>query len=128
MSKADLLWRLFVRHGRFADAASVLNEMAHAPGLNLLQRLEFLTKAVGNARSSTGSDMGSFTELLTELTDSLDVAKIQLEVYQMLSNVPGAEDRLIDLDSALLTVTDVSEAIVHLCSIQDIYKDFDHDS
>ena len=106
-NKAELLWKFYVRNGRFAESAQILSEIAHAPGLNLVQRLEYLTKAVTNAKSSSGADLGLTQQLLNELVDSLDVAKIQHEILTLIAGIPGREEDVAELNDSLLDISSV---------------------
>jgi nuclear pore complex protein Nup155 len=67
---AEYLARFYTRKNRFFDAAQLLCEVAHYPGLSLDERLSYLTGALTNARSSSGSNS---QEILSQITDELDV-------------------------------------------------------
>jgi nuclear pore complex protein Nup155 len=86
------LWKYYVRNTRFAEAAQVLAEIAYSPGLDLENRLEYLTKAVTNAKSSTSLDLGATQQLLTELVDALQVAKIQLDILNLVKTAEEKEE------------------------------------
>lgn len=89
-SRCDLLWKYYARQDRMIDAAKVLYEIAHTAryisvdvSYSLPQRLETLVKAVTFAKGS--SDFGRSQQILNEMTDTLDVARIQYEIYEALS-------------------------------------------
>ena len=105
LTHADLLWQYYVRNGRFLESANVLSEIARLPGLDLMKRMEYLTKAVTNAKSSTGIEFGGNQELLNDLTDELDVARVQLEIYKRLESMPGYDAELSELNQNLLDVS-----------------------
>ena len=104
---AGLLWRFYVIHGRFTEAAIVLSELADAPGLDLNKRIEYLTMAVSNAKSASSTDQGTPNTILAQLTDSLDVARIQMEVYNHVNGLPGYENAKEELNARLLDVNEV---------------------
>ena len=99
---ANLLWRFYVIHSRFTDAALILSELADSPGLNLNKRIEYLTMAVSNAKSASDSN-----SIVSCLTDSLDVALIQQEILKIISNIPEYQESVMDLDSRFLDVNEL---------------------
>ncbi|KAJ3262376.1 hypothetical protein HK103_002791 [Boothiomyces macroporosus] len=101
---ADYLCRFYVRNNRFFDAAQLLSEIACYPGLNLDTRLSYLANAIANAKSCTGSNT---QELLGQLNDLLDVARIQADIISTLKNIPDTELLLQELDSELLDLATV---------------------
>jgi nuclear pore complex protein Nup155 len=101
LGKGELLNRFFVRNGRYAEAAAVLADLSSYPGLGLNQRLEYLTMAVSNAKSSQQSDSSLVSGTLGGLPDQLDVAKIQLEIYNIIAEQQLGADLLAQLDASL---------------------------
>jgi nuclear pore complex protein Nup155 len=82
--------------------------------LSLDARLEYLTLAVGNAKShpiSVGGRHETAIAFLTDLEEKLDVAQVQLEVYDVLVphlNDPGeVGEKVKILSKTLLTMSEV---------------------
>jgi nuclear pore complex protein Nup155 len=101
---ADYLSRLYTRTNRFFNAAQLLTEVAHYPGLNLEKRMEYLTNALTNARSSSGSDA---QELLAQIIDELDVARIQSDIIVALKKIPNTSQEIQELDNNLMDIGQV---------------------
>lgn len=86
----------------------------HRIDLSLDARLEYLTLAVGNAKShpiSVGGRHETAIAFLTDLEEKLDVAQVQLEVYNLLMshlNEPGeVGEKVRILSKTLLTMSEV---------------------
>lgn len=87
--------------------------------MKLEKRIEYLSLAVGNAKSHQVSEYESGhhhqapVEFLTDLDEKLEVANVQLEVYEIMKRVGGlGETGLKDVEllgTALLDITTVSE-------------------
>lgn len=84
--------------------------------MELPARLEYLTLAVGNAKSHPISATGhheTAIAFLTDLEEKVDVAQVQLEIYNVLSphinDAPEVGERINLLSKQLFTMTDVSE-------------------
>jgi len=132
--KCQLLWQFYVKDGQPLRAAEVLGALAesteYADGatsshtitdhsccridLSLDDRLEYLTLAVGNAKShpiSVGGRHETAIAFLTDLEEKLDVAQVQLEVYNTLVphlNDPGeVGEKVKILSKTLLTMSEV---------------------
>ena len=87
--------------------------------MSLSSRVEYLTLAVGNAKShpvSAGGRHETAIAFLTELEEKLDVAQVQLELQAALHpriNEPGEIGAKIQmLSKTLLTITEVSAVMV----------------
>ena len=79
-------------------------------------RIEYLTLAVGNAKShpvSAGDQYESAISFLTDMEEKLEVAQVQLELYNLLFpriNEPGEWGAKIKLLSkGLYNITDVCQ-------------------
>ncbi|EGF76462.1 hypothetical protein BATDEDRAFT_92526 [Batrachochytrium dendrobatidis JAM81] len=105
LNKAEYLCQYYARNSRFSEAAKICSFMAQSPGLLLSRRIEYLTKAVTNAKSSAGHEFGGNQELLNQITDDLDVARLQFEIYNRVSVMPNTEHALNDLNYNLHDVT-----------------------
>jgi hypothetical protein len=84
--------------------------------LHLDARIEYLTLAVANAKShpiSIGGRHETAISFLTDLEEKLDVAQVQLEIYNTLlphvNDAPEVGERIKSLSTQLLTMTDVSQ-------------------
>ncbi|KAG6851190.1 hypothetical protein H0H93_015200 [Arthromyces matolae] len=116
VQKLQLLWQFFVKDGQFLRAAEVLAVLAESTqfDLELSDRLEYLTLAVGNAKSHPISSMGrheTAIAFLTDLEEKVDVAQVQLEVYNILyphiGDAPEVGERIKMLSKQLFTMTDL---------------------
>ena len=88
--------------------------------LTLDARLEYLTLAVGNAKShpvAVGGRHEDAISFLTELEEELEVAQVQLELYHTLSpriNEAGeVGEKIKFLTTRLFTVTEVNQRSFH---------------
>jgi nuclear pore complex protein Nup155 len=88
--------------------------MLNRLNLTLNQRIEYLTLAVGNAKSQSATGMQRLESALRQLTDleeRLEVAQVQLELLNTLMpriNEGGAVTSRIELlQKRLLNITDV---------------------
>ncbi|KII93895.1 hypothetical protein PLICRDRAFT_36114 [Plicaturopsis crispa FD-325 SS-3] len=116
VQKYQLLWQYYVKDGQPLRAAEVLGALAESTqfSLPLDARLEYLTLAVGNAKShpiSVGGRHETAIAFLTDLEEKLDVAQVQLEVYSALVsrlNEPGpAGDKIKLLTTRLFTMSEL---------------------
>lgn len=99
----------------------------YSTDLLLDKRLEYLTLAVANAKShpvTIGGRHETAISFLTNLEEKLDVAQVQLEVYNVLlphMNDPGeAGEKIKYLSKTLLTMSEVcpherSQSLFSLC-------------
>ncbi|KAL4070880.1 nucleoporin, partial [Scleroderma citrinum] len=103
LSKYQLLWQFYVKDGQPLQAAEILAILAESQNIDvsLDSRLEYLTLAVGNAKSqpvTAGGRHETAIAFLTDLEEKLDVAKVQLEIYNSLLahiNDPGEDGNKI---------------------------------
>ncbi|KIY65128.1 nucleoporin [Cylindrobasidium torrendii FP15055 ss-10] len=117
--KYQLLWQFYVKAGQPLRAAQVLSAMAQSSDfkLHIEERLEFLTLAVSNAKShpvSGARGNESAVEFLMELEDRLDVAKVQLEVFNILRPIAHEKehegpvrDTILQLDQRLFDLSEL---------------------
>ncbi|KAI0313508.1 nucleoporin [Amylostereum chailletii] len=90
VEKYQLLWQFYVKDGQPLKAAEVLGTLAESTQfpVSLPQRIEYLTLAVGNAKShpiSAGGRHESAIAFLTELEEKLEVSQVQLEIFNTLA-------------------------------------------
>ncbi|KAG0656686.1 hypothetical protein C6P46_006988 [Rhodotorula mucilaginosa] len=114
LEKTDLLWQYYVRTGRFAAAASVLAALADTSAfpLALHQRVEYLSLAVGNAKSQVPStSRGDTVQFLTEVEEKLEVAQVQIEIFRAIEegNLPQDEKQqwLDKVEDRLFTISEL---------------------
>lgn len=79
LDRADLLWRLYVRHEKFYEAASVQLELAKSEfPIPLSKRMEYLSRAKANASANSQNIGRQARQVLSyEVSELLDVANIQ---------------------------------------------------
>jgi nuclear pore complex protein Nup155 len=90
--------------------------------LSLSQRIEYLTLAVGNAKShpvSAGGKHESAISFLTDLEEKLEVSQVQLEIFHTLSprlqsqpSDPDLREKVELLERGLFNITEVRVLIV----------------
>ncbi|THV07704.1 nucleoporin [Dendrothele bispora CBS 962.96] len=116
VEKYQLLWQFYVKDGQPLRAAEVLSTLAESDQFNLTldARLEYLTLAVGNAKSHPVSTRGrheTAIAFLTDLEEKLEVAQVQLEIYNTLlphmDDAPEVNAKIIALSKKLLTMTEL---------------------
>ncbi|GAA5993501.1 hypothetical protein JCM10908_000619 [Rhodotorula pacifica] len=118
LEKTDLLWQYYVRTGRYAAAASVLAALADTSAfpLSLQQRVEYLSLAVGNAKSQVPSkSRGDTVQFLTEIEEKLEVAQVQIEIYRAI------EEGKLPQDEKQQWLDKVED---RLFTISELYSDF----
>ncbi|KAF5355937.1 hypothetical protein D9756_004133 [Leucocoprinus leucothites] len=116
VKKYQLLWQFYVKNGQPLRAAEILGALADSNqfDLDLNSRLEYLTLAVANAKShpvSAGGRHETAIQFLTDLEEKLDVAQVQLEIYNTLlphvSDAPEVEQKVRVLSKQLMTMTEL---------------------
>jgi len=119
IEKYQLLWQFYVRDSQPLRAAEVLGTMAESTNfsLTLSQRIEFLTLAVGNAKSHPVALSGkheSAIAFLTDLEEKLEVAQVQLETLNLLQPLVDAppatqelRERYVLLEKGLYNVSEI---------------------
>ncbi|KAI0094802.1 nucleoporin [Irpex rosettiformis] len=119
VQKYQLLWQFYVKDGQPLRAAEVLGALAESTvfDLPLEARLEYLTLAVGNAKShpvSVGGRHETAIAFLTDLEEKLEVAQVQLEMYHTLLphvNDPGeGGEKVRLLSKTLFNITELYQA------------------
>ena len=110
---SDLLWKYYEKNLNHSAAAKVLHKLATRPGssLTLVQRFEYLARAVMCLRSDQVGCAPQLGVFLRELEDMIDVARIQQQVLEAVTKLKGrhrmAEDAILRLNSCLLEITQV---------------------
>lgn len=85
---ADLLWKYYERNGQHQAAAKILDKLASIPSdaVPLSKRIEYLARAVMCMRSDTIGYSVHHGELLRDLEDKLDIARVQKQILDMFSS------------------------------------------
>ncbi|CCM05199.1 uncharacterized protein FIBRA_07408 [Fibroporia radiculosa] len=116
VQKFQLLWQFYVKDGQSLRAAEVLGALAESTEFNLSlgTRLEYLTLAIGNAKShpvSAGGRHETAIAFLTDLEEKLEVAQVQFELYNTLIpriNEPGEIGEKVQLlSTGLMNITEL---------------------
>ncbi|GAA5858950.1 hypothetical protein JCM8547_007170 [Rhodosporidiobolus lusitaniae] len=114
LEKTDLLWQFYVRTSRYAAAASVLSSLAESTALplSLQKRVEYLSLAVGNAKSQLPStSRGDAVQFLTDVEEKLEVAQVQIEIFRAIEegDLPQDEKQawLEKVEDRLLTISEL---------------------
>ena len=111
----DLLWMFYERNGHFRAAAEILTKLSerHGNSVPLYQRLEYLSRAIvcmkgcqTSLSSKETKDMKPAGEFLHELEEKMDVARIQLQILEMIRD-STSHDINSRLNSDLLNITDL---------------------
>ncbi|ORY01953.1 nucleoporin-domain-containing protein [Basidiobolus meristosporus CBS 931.73] len=105
LRKLDLLWQYYAKNGRYGSAARVQSRLAESIeyGLSLADRIEYLTLAVGNSKSTSGRKNSS--QFLAELEEKQEVALVQLDIYNAIKSSGDHLDSLGELDTQLFDIT-----------------------
>ncbi|XP_013406007.1 nuclear pore complex protein Nup155 [Lingula anatina] len=106
----DLLWKYYEKTRNFTAAARIQAKLAERRGTDipLPQRLEYLSRAIMCAKSSSmRTSSANEGEFLHELEEKMEVARIQLQVLEMVSKLPShhTEDSISRLNSELMDIT-----------------------
>ncbi|XP_015777297.1 PREDICTED: nuclear pore complex protein Nup155-like [Acropora digitifera] len=86
----NLLWRYFEKTKNYSAAARVLSKLSEkeSPDVTLELRLEYLSRAIMSAKSSNlRTSVSGEGEFLHELEEKLEVARIQMQVYEALMRI-----------------------------------------
>lgn len=137
IAQADLLWRYHTQSGRNHQAAQVQLALAKSEfSLTLDQRIEYLGRAKANASTpSPGVPRHSRHLLLREISDLLDLANIQSDLFQRLRNdarLPAERRPSLakDLNGQILPLTTLYNQYADQASYYDlcllIYQIADH--
>ncbi|KAK9759808.1 hypothetical protein K7432_016807 [Basidiobolus ranarum] len=108
LEKLDLLWQYYVRAGHYGLAARVQSRLADSTEfeLTLAGRIEYLSRAVGNAKSfAPGISREDGIQFLHELEEKLEVAQVQMDIYHGIKRSGAHLDALAELDTKLFDVT-----------------------
>ena len=110
----DLLWKYYEKTRNYAAAAKILAKLAdrHSTEINLQQRIEYLSRAIICVKSGEicmESHRGGTGQLLHDLEEKMEVARVQLQVLENINGlrgqVPEAETAISQLNSDLIDLT-----------------------
>ncbi|KAE8258410.1 hypothetical protein A4X13_0g1693 [Tilletia indica] len=104
VEKLHLLWQLYRRDERYPSAALVLRGLAKVTEVDtvrLVDRIEYLSMGLNLAKSSHEP----VSDIVHDIEDQLDVARVQLEVQQWLRQKRPDDERIYALDEDLLDMT-----------------------
>ncbi|KAF8647929.1 hypothetical protein AX16_006461 [Volvariella volvacea WC 439] len=116
VQKFQLLWQFYVKNDQPLRAAEILAALAESDqfDLPLTERLEYLTLAVANAKShpvSSGGRHETAIAFLTDLEEKLDVAQVQLEIFNILlphkGDSPEVAEKVRLLSKQLYTMSEL---------------------
>ncbi|XP_057299970.1 nuclear pore complex protein Nup155-like [Hydractinia symbiolongicarpus] len=106
----DLLWKFYEKNKNFMSAAKLLMKLSEkeGPTLTIQNRLEYLSRALISAKSApVNTDIDG--EFLQEVEEKLEVAQIQLKIFDQLSqkNIQAntKDKALIELNLKLLDIS-----------------------
>ncbi len=118
--KADLLWQVYVEKGDYMKAAGELYWIASSEGygplfhfllllifrfpIDLQQRIEYFSRGIANAKSVGPVMSAQDAVLLHDLEEALDVMNVQMELYQVVKDMPEIDaaelnTRVLDISS-----------------------------
>mmetsp|Transcript_15485 Transcript_15485/g.31331 ORF Transcript_15485/g.31331 Transcript_15485/m.31331 type:complete len:1333 (-) Transcript_15485:789-4787(-) len=105
----DLMWKYYARQSRFVEAAMILTRLANDETCNfsLEERLNLLSTAMVNSKAGySQGDVMARTQL-REISDRLDVARVQLKIRDALNSSGDAEavEAARELDGILLDLS-----------------------
>ncbi|XP_006813173.1 nuclear pore complex protein Nup155 [Saccoglossus kowalevskii] len=116
LTMLDLLWKYYEKIQNFSAAAKILSKLGdrHGTDVNLTQRIEYISRAIMSAKSSNlRTSSASDGEFLHQLEEKMEVARIQLKVFEAISNfnssLPEVQEALSQLNAELLDITRLYE-------------------
>ncbi|PIK56013.1 putative nuclear pore complex protein, partial [Apostichopus japonicus] len=109
----DLLWMFYDKSRNFPSASRILSKLAERRtiDLTLQQRIEYLSRAVMCAKSSSlRTSSASEGEFLYDLEEKLEVARLQLQVFEAITrnhdiSDPQVRDAGTQLNAELMDIT-----------------------
>ncbi|XP_071835712.1 nuclear pore complex protein Nup155-like [Apostichopus japonicus] len=109
----DLLWMFYDKSRNFPSASRILSKLAERRtiDLTLQQRIEYLSRAVMCAKSSSlRTSSASEGEFLYDLEEKLEVARLQLQVFEAITrnhdiSDPQVRDAVTQLNAELMDIT-----------------------
>ncbi len=110
-NNSELLWRYYSKHGKYFDAALILWKLADVEEKKrLVERMSNLSNALHNAQAAVRSGDTRAETLVAEVSDYLDVARVQLRMLNELKlwksesvtrdgDIAKLDDRIMDLST-----------------------------
>ena len=103
----DLLWKYYEKTRNYAAAAKILAKLAdrHSTEINLQQRIEYLSRAIICVKSGEicmESHRGGTGQLLHELEEKMEVARVQLQILEKMVHNVRDENAISQLNADLI--------------------------
>ncbi|KAF2663175.1 non-repetitive nucleoporin [Microthyrium microscopicum] len=126
---AELLWKYYVHHHEYFEAAKIQLQLAKSGfAIDLQTRIEYLSRAKANAstRMSTfGRVNSSKQEVIREITDQLDCASVQLDAFRKLEEdtrlvEPNRSKVLKQLNGPVMSLDELYNSYVSLAGYFDL--------
>lgn len=83
---SETLWKYYTQHGRHFEAATILLKLAETSEVELVDRLNYLSCALLNAKTGASKGDERASGLMVELSDILDVTKVQVRIRDELQS------------------------------------------
>ncbi|XP_048522615.1 nuclear pore complex protein Nup154 [Dendroctonus ponderosae] len=115
ISIMDLMWKFYESNNNHAAAAKILNSLASQTGtsLTLRERLTYLARAIMCMRSDKSGYAPYLGVFLRDLEDKMEVARVQEQILEEISNlsgqVPNADEAVAALNSGLYEISQLYE-------------------
>ncbi|PVV01718.1 hypothetical protein BB560_003851 [Smittium megazygosporum] len=123
IKKIDLLWRHFVHVSKFAEASTLLYDLAKGKiilGISLKDKIEYLSLAIANGKSAQLYQPNSLTSSFCKsMDDQFKTAQIQIEILHILKSRDDSSEEIDKLNSNLYNV---SELYDHFALKFDMYE------
>lgn len=108
----NLLWRYSAKHEQYLEAAGVLLNLAESKEeLPLVDRINYLSCALHNAKTAASRGDNRAASVLVEIKDYLDVAKVQIHVREELlaqhNRNENIDKALKELDGPILGLSEL---------------------
>ena len=91
----DLLWKYYKKNNNYLAAAKILAKLAdrHSTEIHLNHRIEYLSRAIVCIKSEEmDSHRSNGAEMLHELEEQMEVARVQLSLVEEFANLPRTPD------------------------------------
>ncbi|KAH0999149.1 hypothetical protein HUJ04_005994 [Dendroctonus ponderosae] len=115
ISIMDLMWKFYESNNNHAAAAKILNSLASQTGtsLTLRERLTYLARAIMCMRSDKSGYAPYLGVFLRDLEDKMEVARVQEQILEEISNLSGqvknADAAVAALNSGLYEISQLYE-------------------
>ena len=115
-----------------SQALAALTRLLRSYSLPIHKRVEYLSLAVGNAKSEFPSSRGDAVQFLTDAEEKLEVAQVQIEIYRAIEelDLEDAEKQSVleRVEQGLYTISEVGREHlpqrVELNILPQLYSEF----